>query len=269
MERVTISIVSDGGIRASETIADLRNASEVLFFPMKLVGFLGPPGGDAPVPAGGAPPAVPTHAAGNRPCENRLRDRAAERARRKPGADLSPRGPGNISVLTERTHARNASAILCDGTSEDGYVGIEKSSAFDGPIRGLPRAGAADTSGCTRPQRHRRDRRRKKLHVCAACRVQRPIRRRARDPGRGEGRPCWTHRAQLRRVRRSLLRNHQGGRRRVHDQLRIPRARDSPPAKQQRLADSRRPRERARNGAARQGRGPQRRAFHRDRGLRR
>ena len=39
MENITIDIRSDGNTRASETIADLRNASEVLFFPMKLVGF--------------------------------------------------------------------------------------------------------------------------------------------------------------------------------------------------------------------------------------
>ena len=39
MENVTINIQSDGDLRASETIADLRNAAEVLFFPMKLVGF--------------------------------------------------------------------------------------------------------------------------------------------------------------------------------------------------------------------------------------
>lgn len=39
MERVTINIETNSSLRASETIADLRNASEVLYFPMKLVGF--------------------------------------------------------------------------------------------------------------------------------------------------------------------------------------------------------------------------------------
>ncbi len=39
MEKITINIQSNGDTRASETIADLRNASEVLYFPMKLVGF--------------------------------------------------------------------------------------------------------------------------------------------------------------------------------------------------------------------------------------
>ena len=39
MENITIDIRTDGSLRASETIADLRNATEVLFFPMKLVGF--------------------------------------------------------------------------------------------------------------------------------------------------------------------------------------------------------------------------------------
>lgn len=39
MDRVTINIETDGGTRASETIADLRNAAETLYFPMTLVGF--------------------------------------------------------------------------------------------------------------------------------------------------------------------------------------------------------------------------------------
>ena len=39
MDRVVISIETDGGARASEIVADLRNVAEVLFFPMKLVGF--------------------------------------------------------------------------------------------------------------------------------------------------------------------------------------------------------------------------------------
>ena len=39
MDRVIIRIETDDGTRASETIADLRNAAEVLYFPMTLVGF--------------------------------------------------------------------------------------------------------------------------------------------------------------------------------------------------------------------------------------
>ncbi|MBM3933481.1 MAG: hypothetical protein FJ319_04145 [SAR202 cluster bacterium] len=39
MDRVTIEIRTDGEIRASEIIADLRAAAETLYFPMKLVGF--------------------------------------------------------------------------------------------------------------------------------------------------------------------------------------------------------------------------------------
>ncbi len=40
MERVTITIESEGGSRATETVADLRNAAETLYFPMKLAGFV-------------------------------------------------------------------------------------------------------------------------------------------------------------------------------------------------------------------------------------
>ena len=39
MERIPLDRQSNGDTRASETIADLRNAAEVLYFPMKLVGF--------------------------------------------------------------------------------------------------------------------------------------------------------------------------------------------------------------------------------------
>ena len=39
MERVVIEITSDGDYRATETVADLRNAAETLYFPMRLVGF--------------------------------------------------------------------------------------------------------------------------------------------------------------------------------------------------------------------------------------
>ena len=39
MERVVIEIATDGGYRATETVADLRNAAETLYFPMRLVGF--------------------------------------------------------------------------------------------------------------------------------------------------------------------------------------------------------------------------------------
>ena len=39
MDRVVVNVETEGGIRASEIIADLRNAAETLYFPMKLVGF--------------------------------------------------------------------------------------------------------------------------------------------------------------------------------------------------------------------------------------
>lgn len=39
MNKVTVNITSEGGYRASETVADLRNAAETLYFPMKLAGF--------------------------------------------------------------------------------------------------------------------------------------------------------------------------------------------------------------------------------------
>ena len=39
MERIVIDITTDGDYRATETVADLRNAAETLYFPMRLVGF--------------------------------------------------------------------------------------------------------------------------------------------------------------------------------------------------------------------------------------
>ena len=39
MNSVVVSIETDSGYRASEVVADLRNAAETLYFPMKLVGF--------------------------------------------------------------------------------------------------------------------------------------------------------------------------------------------------------------------------------------
>ena len=39
MDRVTITIASEGGSRPSEILADLRAAAETLYFPMRLVGF--------------------------------------------------------------------------------------------------------------------------------------------------------------------------------------------------------------------------------------
>ena len=39
MDRVTVNIETQGGIRASEIIADLRAAAETLYYPMTLVGF--------------------------------------------------------------------------------------------------------------------------------------------------------------------------------------------------------------------------------------
>ena len=39
MERVVVEITTAGDYRATETVADLRNAAETLYFPMRLVGF--------------------------------------------------------------------------------------------------------------------------------------------------------------------------------------------------------------------------------------
>ena len=39
MNSVVVSLTTGSGYRASEVIADLRNAAETLYFPMKLVGF--------------------------------------------------------------------------------------------------------------------------------------------------------------------------------------------------------------------------------------
>ena len=39
MNRVQINIEAEGGFRATEVIADLRNVAETLFNPLKLVGF--------------------------------------------------------------------------------------------------------------------------------------------------------------------------------------------------------------------------------------
>ena len=39
MDRVTITIDTEGGSRPSEILADLRAVAETLYFPMRLVGF--------------------------------------------------------------------------------------------------------------------------------------------------------------------------------------------------------------------------------------
>ncbi len=39
MERVVVSIETDGPFRATEAMADLRNVAETLFFPMRFVSF--------------------------------------------------------------------------------------------------------------------------------------------------------------------------------------------------------------------------------------
>lgn len=39
MNRVTVSIETDSGIRPSEIVADLRSAAETLYYPMTVVGF--------------------------------------------------------------------------------------------------------------------------------------------------------------------------------------------------------------------------------------
>ena len=49
MDRVTINIETQGGLRASEIIADLRAAAETLYYPMTLVGFWDYRAGHAPL----------------------------------------------------------------------------------------------------------------------------------------------------------------------------------------------------------------------------
>jgi hypothetical protein len=39
MDRVTVTIDTEGGSRPSEILADLRAVAETLYFPMRLVGF--------------------------------------------------------------------------------------------------------------------------------------------------------------------------------------------------------------------------------------
>ena len=39
MDRVVVNFETDSKMRASETVADLRNAAETLYFPMRLAGF--------------------------------------------------------------------------------------------------------------------------------------------------------------------------------------------------------------------------------------
>ena len=46
LARVVVEVTTDSGFRATEIVADLRNAAEILFFPMHCVGFWdGPTGG--------------------------------------------------------------------------------------------------------------------------------------------------------------------------------------------------------------------------------
>ena len=46
MTKVTVDIHADGDFRATEIVADLRNTAEILYFPMRCVGFWdGPTGG--------------------------------------------------------------------------------------------------------------------------------------------------------------------------------------------------------------------------------
>ena len=53
MDRATIRFEVEGAARASEIIADLRTASETLYFPMKGGRLLGPSEGPAPLSARG------------------------------------------------------------------------------------------------------------------------------------------------------------------------------------------------------------------------
>ncbi len=45
MIRVTIEIHTESGFRASEIVADLRNVAEILFLPMRCIGFWDVPTG--------------------------------------------------------------------------------------------------------------------------------------------------------------------------------------------------------------------------------
>ena len=50
METIEITIPRSGSYRASEMIADLRNAADVLFFPMKTIGYWDIPTNDHACP---------------------------------------------------------------------------------------------------------------------------------------------------------------------------------------------------------------------------
>ena len=45
MTRVTVDIRTDSDFRSTEIVADLRNVAEILFFPMRCVGFWDSPTG--------------------------------------------------------------------------------------------------------------------------------------------------------------------------------------------------------------------------------
>lgn len=45
MTKVTIQILTGGDFRATEIVADLRNAAEILYYPMRCVGFWDMPTG--------------------------------------------------------------------------------------------------------------------------------------------------------------------------------------------------------------------------------
>ena len=46
IKTVVLHIETDGDYRASEIVADLRNTAEILFFPLKVVGYWDEPTGD-------------------------------------------------------------------------------------------------------------------------------------------------------------------------------------------------------------------------------
>jgi hypothetical protein len=46
IKTVVLHIETDGDYRASEIVADLRNTAEILFFPLKVVGYWDSPTGD-------------------------------------------------------------------------------------------------------------------------------------------------------------------------------------------------------------------------------
>jgi len=68
IKTVVLHIETDGDYRASEIVADLRNTAEILFFPLKVVGYWDGPTGDhlcPPASIGNQCPHVPSKKGAN------------------------------------------------------------------------------------------------------------------------------------------------------------------------------------------------------------